>query len=343
MSIDDRHAAHDHDQDPEDLPTMTLAEPRAAARHPQQARADVAMTPADPPSTYREPALTGGEGSAVESELGAPDDARHGQATAAWVSPGRVMRTRRRHPPTSRRSRVPTHRLTGWTLPGLRPKDPRIPRFSPTTNSPGYARGGTACRPVSSTIPGTACTRLTAWYPTSSASSPPGSPRRGRAWNTSGAAAKKHPPRTCASHSPATETSSSDCSRCDTHRRPREAGKARERIDTGAPARDATMPVAAWLAALAGDNASRLGSPAADARAVLEPVAAAPSPCGYSVTRASSSRRSGCRRAPRLLHNTPPSARAAWLGRLPRWQLVAGWRCYGRSASRTAETFHSRW
>ena len=45
------------------------------------------------------------------------------------------------------------------------------------------------------------------------------------------------------------------------------------------------MPVAAWLAALAGDNASRLGSPAGDARAVLEPVAAAPSPCGYSVTR----------------------------------------------------------
>ena len=100
MSIDERHTAHD--QDPEDLPTMTLAEPKAATRDPQGARAGVAMTPAAPSRTQREPASTGApvEESVIESEHGA-DGARHreaadsqsGQPTPAgahrWRWPGR--------------------------------------------------------------------------------------------------------------------------------------------------------------------------------------------------------------------------------------------------------------
>lgn len=56
MSIDERHAAHD--QDPSDMPTMTLAE-KAPTRNPQEARTDVAMKPDAASSTQREPAITG--------------------------------------------------------------------------------------------------------------------------------------------------------------------------------------------------------------------------------------------------------------------------------------------
>lgn len=87
MSIDDRHSVHD--QNPEDLPTTTLAEPTTATRDPQQAHADTAAAPADPSTANREPTTDGrrsapGEDGATHGEVA---DTRSNQPSPAEAYP----------------------------------------------------------------------------------------------------------------------------------------------------------------------------------------------------------------------------------------------------------------
>lgn len=83
MSTEGRHA--EYDQEPKDLPTMTLAEPTTSTGDTPEAHADAATAPADPSTGHPEPTVTSSEASAaVRSAAG--DTTRHGEGADSGSS-----------------------------------------------------------------------------------------------------------------------------------------------------------------------------------------------------------------------------------------------------------------
>ena len=198
-----------HDQHNEATPPLEQVEPATPVTDREAERADSSIAPTGPVKRTNRIDHS-------RSRIGGrPDGRRTAHAGSRFRYRIKPSQTKQacRPPIPNRRSQVPKQ-PAGWQIqPGLEPNHPLTDRFSPMTSFPNSARGGTMSRPASSTTPKTASRRRTAWCRMWSNSLQTASPRRVRASNNSGVAAKKRPPRIFESPLNATESSSTDYSR----------------------------------------------------------------------------------------------------------------------------------